>query len=606
MRQLRKIFHILVCLASLGFALDAHADLTLEAALSQLSFAVDQQAMLTITAHGASRISAIELPEIAGIAFHNRGQSSRINVVNGSMSSSFTNSYLIEAQKPGIYTIPPIKVTAGSESATTRPLSFEVTATAAPSGGSAGNAEQSTEEVAFIRIPEISDHYPGEIVPITIKAYFNQRYRADINSLPTLQGDGVVMPQLREKPSQTQEVVRGIPYNVLVWNTVLSGIKAGRHPLTFSMEASLLIAQKRRQMSPFGGGSPFDDPAFNDPLFDSFFGGYQRKPLAVVSPEVVFNVVPLPTTDQPKNFTGAIGDFTMRVTTNRQEVEVGEPLTLKVEISGNGNFDRVEAPVFPDSADWKTYAPTSSASDQGNSAFGTKVFDQAIVARNGAATEIPALSFSYFDPVQKRYVTRTSKPIAIRLQKSAAPQPPPPPAKAPEPPRPEAPAEPGHRFEGMAPLHVEAGGFVPTIVPLFARTWFLGIFALCVLLLLALGIWRLRRARLARFPEKVLRRRQKEMLAFDLRQVEQANMAGNSLEFLALCRTAIQNQLGLSWRMAPTAISLADLRSRLHPESRLLEIFSVADEAAYGGATLSPEKMRDYLGQMKKELEELP
>ncbi len=588
-----------------GFVANARADLSLEASLNQLSFAVNQQAMLTITAHGAGRISTIDLPEVAGIRFHNRGQSSRINVINGSISSSFTNSYLLEAEKPGVYTIPPIKVTAGSESATTRPLSFEVTAAPAQGGTAAGGGERSTEEVAFIRLPELSDHYPGELVSITVKAYFNQKYRADINSLPTLQGDGVVMPPLREKPSQTQEVVDGIRYNVLVWKTVLSGIKAGRHPLTFTMDASLLVPQKRRQMSTFDG-SMFDVPGFNDPVFDSFFGGYQRKPISVVSPEVVFNVVPLPTADQPKNFTGAIGDFTLRVTANRQDAEVGEPLTLKVEIAGSGNFDRVEAPVFPDSPNWKTYAPTSSSPDQDNSAFGTKVFEQAIVARNSSVSEIPALSFSYFDPDRKSYVTRTSDPIAIRLVKSAAPVAPPPTAKAVEPPRPVAPATSGLRFEGMAPLHVETGSFAPAIVPLFARAWFLGVLAAAALLVAAIGLWRLNRARLARHPELVLRRRQKELLASDLKRVEQAWAEGDGSEFLALCRSTIQNQLGLAWHLAPTAISLADLRSRLRPDSPLLEIFSAAGEAAYGGATLSPAKMRDYLDKMKKDLEALP
>jgi hypothetical protein len=121
-----------------------------------------------------------------------------------------------------------------------------------------------------------------------------------------------------------------------------------------------------------------------------------------------------------------------------------------------------------------------------------------------------------------------------------------------------------------------------------------------------LGLWRLNRARLARHPELVLRRHQKELLASDLRRVEQACAAGNISEFLALCRTTIQNQMGLSWQVAPTAISLADLRNRLRPDSPLLEIFGAAGEAAYGGATLSPETMRDYLDKMKNELEALP
>ena len=85
--------------------------------------------------------SAIELPQVEGIAFHSRGQSSRVNIVNGSMSSSLVQTYVVQAERPGTYTIPPIKVTAGRESGVTKPLSFEVTA------GGANTTTGSTSEL---------------------------------------------------------------------------------------------------------------------------------------------------------------------------------------------------------------------------------------------------------------------------------------------------------------------------------------------------------------------------------------------------------------------------------------------------------------------------
>jgi len=608
MQDDRKSFIFLVCLIVFCNGLEARADISLEASLSHLSFSVDQGAMLTITVNGASRISTIEMPEITGITFQNRGQSSRINIINGSMTSSLSNSYLVQAQKPGIYTIPPIKVNTGGEIASTKGMSFEVTGTVKGSTTNSGGGERSPEEVAYIRIPEFADHYPGEIVPIKIKAYFNQKYRADINSLPTLRGDGVVMPQLREKPVQTQEAVNGVPYHVLSWDTTLAGIKAGRHPLTFSMEASLLIPQKRRSISPFGGGL-FDDSAFNDPFFDSVFGGAQRKPIDVVSPEAVFNVIPLPTTNQPKDFSGAIGDFTLKVTANRQDLEVGEPLKLSVEISGSGNFDRVEPPSFADNPDWKTYPPTASFNSQGNSYTGVKVFDQAIVAKNDAVHEIPPLSFSYFDPMKQDYISVSSAPIHVKLAKSAiAPTPPPPPATsaALPPPSRSGPDKTNGGFEQMAPLNVQMGDFQKEITPLFLRNWLLILVALCILVIVASFLLQLRRLNLQKHPEKELQRRKSHLLASDLKLVEQAYTAGNSLLFLGASRTAMQNQMGLSWNMAPTAISLTSLKGRLGPDAPLVEIFAAADAAAYGGATLSREKMHAYLQTMKKELEALP
>lgn len=604
MQRHYKSFYFLACLMILCCGVEARADISLEASLSQLSFPIDQGAMLTITVNGASRISNIELPEVAGINFQNRGQSSRINIINGSMTSSLSNSYLIQAQKPGTYTIPPIKINAGGETATTKPLSFEVTA--ASTNNTAGGTERSPEEVAFIRIPEIGEHYPGEIVPIKIKAYFNQKYRSDINSLPTLHGDGVVMPQLREKPTQTQEKINGIPYHVLSWDTTLTGIKAGHHPLTFSMEASLVVPQKRRPLSPFGG-SLFDDSAFNDPFLDSFFGGAQRKPIEVTSPEAVFKVIPLPVANQPKDFSGAIGDFTLRVVANRQDLEVGEPLKLNIEISGTGNFDRVEAPAFPESPDWKTYTPTATFTSHGNSYSGVKVFDQAVVAKNDAAKEIPPLSFSYFNPLKKDYITVSSAPIGIKLAKSVVTPPPPPvPQNAPLVPKnQDIPAKPTSGLAQMAPLNLQIGDFQREIIPIFLRSWFLAVVILCLVILVALFTLQLRRQNLIKHPEKELRRQKGHLLAHHLNLVERACNSGNSYEFLASARTAIQNQLGLSWNLQPTAISLASLKERLGPESPLVEIFAAADSASYGGATLSQDKMESYLRTMKKVLEEL-
>ena len=110
----------------------------------------------------------------------------------------------------------------------------------------------------------------------------------------------------------------------------------------------------------------------------------EQKPIVSVSPEVVFTVLPLPTTDQPENFTGAIGDFDWKVEATPVDVEIGEPITLTMEISGTGNFDRVEAPVFPENPDWKTYSPSAKFLEQGNSYTGTKIFEQAIVAKSAA------------------------------------------------------------------------------------------------------------------------------------------------------------------------------------------------------------------------------
>ena len=604
-----KIFSkALICIAVIGlgtfgpYTLQAYAEVAVEASLSHLSFPQDKAARLTIIVTGKSRNASVELPEIDNILLHNQGQSSQISVVNGSISSSISHRYLVQADKPGSYRIPSIKVTVGGKSYSTKPLNFEVSPAGQQLRGYSGKTDQREGEIAFIRTSATGNHYPGEIVPFTIKAYFTQEYRADINSLPTLRGDGVVMSQLQDKPKQTEELVNSRKYHVLTWETSLSGIKVGEHPLSFSLDATLLIPQKRRSRSPFGGSSLFADSFLND----SFFGSHQRKPIVSVSPEVVFNVLPLPAVSQPDNFTGAIGDFDLQVAVTPVDVEIGEPMTLMMEISGTGNFDRVEAPVFPESPNWKTYTPTSDFSEQGKHYAGTKIFEQAVVVRSSAVDEIPSLSFSYFNPEEKRYITKTSKAVAINLKNplsQSAAQPVLPVRQPSQQPLAETAVTPS--IEGLAPIHLETGNYHARIVPLFKSSWFITVCSLCILLLVFLFVLKIRQQNIERHPEIQLKKQKKLLLEDDLKRVEQAQVTGDGRSFLSLSRTAIQNQLGLLWNIEPAALSLADIRSRLEVDSQLIKIFSVAEEAAYGGASLTNQKMLEYYTTLKTELEEL-
>lgn len=611
--NLRRLLLTLCCAALLGgLAVTARADMALEAALSHLSFTVDQGTILTITVNGASRLTDIELPEVAGLNFQNRGQSSRVNIVNGEMSSSLAQSYLVRAQRPGTYTIPPIKVTAGGESGTTRPLSFEVTAGGGSASSSTGTSTDH-DQVAFLRLEVAGDHYPGEIVPVRIKAYFHQRYKTEINSLPQLKGEGVAMPQLKDKPVQSEERINGIAYHVLSWDTTLAGLKVGRHSLSLTMEASLMLPQRRRPLSPFGGGL-FDDSLLNDPFFDNFFGGMQRKPIELRSPEIVFPVIPIPEEGRPKDFHGAIGDFSLRVSGDRPQLEVGEPLKLSMEISGQGNFERLEPPVFPESPVWKTYPPASSFVADGNSYSGSKTFEMAVVAREAGVKEIPELSFSFFNPDSKSYVTVRSPPLTIEVKQSSAqapnpsPQaPPPPPTPAPETPPAGGQVTPATGLAAhLAPIRLELGPLSPTILPIFARGWYLGLAGVGLALLLLAGLLELRRRLAARHPEKAERRHRDQLLALDLRRCREALDGGDGRAFVAWAKSAAQHRLASAWKLPAEAITRATVEERLGRQSSLLAIFTAADAADYGGSTLSREEMEQLLATLHSALEELP
>jgi len=611
----------LVALFSIPAA--GRAEFSVSATLSPTTFSVDDGAQLTITVNG-TRSADLEIPETDTSSFEiiQRGRSSQINMINGNFSSAITFTCIVRGYTPGKYTIPPITIMSDGDSRTTEAIPFEITDSAQAGQSGSGTAvlpptsasgAAAGGDTAFLRLNiDKTASYVGEIIPVEVKAYFKKGLRASLNSAPTLVGDGLVMPQLNEKPVQTEEILGNSRYSVLTWQTDISNIKEGKFTVHLELDATLLIPEKRMSTSIFGQ-SPFDDD-----FFDNVFGGYKEKPIKPVSKEMAFTILPLPEENRPASFTGAIGDFNLQVSATPIEAETGEPLTLTMTISGSGNFDRVEAPAFPDSDQWKTYSPAATFSKGKNGDHtGNKVFEQAIVARTGSVSAIPALSFSYFDPQKGRYITRESSPIPVTITaKTAAPTPTSTPTPAPPVSNagttPAATVDPQQRPEsaptpisGLAPLHLEAGTTSSAITPLYTRPLFLAVMAICVLALLMLTGLKIYRLREDARPEDRRKRQLSKALQESFRHMDQALTEGNSSTFLAACRITIQQHLGAIWHCQASAITSADLAARLSASSRLVEIFSVAEQAAYSGARLDRETMQDYAQAVRVELEEL-
>ncbi len=599
----------LVCIAvalllfqTLMRASTCEADSTVSASLSTNQFSLEKVAILTIEVQGA-RSAGITIPEVNNLRYHQRGQSTQMQLINGSFSASISSRYLIQAFEAGKYTIPPITVEIDGKKYQTNALSFTVTQTGSSSsrhtspGSSTARADsEKDDEVAFLRIERMKDtSFTGEVVPIRIKGYFREGMRVKLTALPALKGDGFVLMPLKEEPQQHTEVVNNKKYLTISWESALSAVKEGKHPVSMEMEATLLFPQRSR--------SPFGNRFFQDDIFDDFFGSYKSKAVTLASPEKEVAALPLPSLGKPKNFSGAIGNFSLEVQAEPTDIELGEPMTLTMTISGQGNFDRVTAPSFPENKGWKSYSPSSEFLPGGSTYQGKKRFEQAIVVKNGQAAAIPSLSFVYFDPNKKEYITRTSEPIPISVkQVYAGPVPAPKTLPPPKGEKLEMPDTALQAIAGLAPIQLQTGRFSTEIKPLFLRKWYMGLVGICALLLLSSFVIKLRGRHLQKNPQLVKRKEMARQLTQNLRYLEEIKGTDSDGKFLAGCRKAIQEQLGLVWGMEPSAITLDDLKRTLAPDSPLLSIFAAAEQSAYGGLTLSEDEMNRYLEQLQQEL----
>lgn len=583
--------------------------------LNATQIPLNKAAMLSITLRDAGK-GELHVPELEGVQLQKRGTSRQFSTINGTTTTAVTYRYLLQGQKEGNYTLPPVTFKGRGATLQSQPVDFtilppQVVNSSPQNPGQSEEGEKSEQaenisvaDLAVLQVAIASEAYSGESVPIEIKAFFNTEAKIEPGSitLPQIQGDGVILGTLQAEPKQSREEFNGKVWNTLTWRTSLSAIKEGGHPITVTMDATALIRQtsktsRSRIRDPLdsflGGSNPFDDP-----FFDRMFTRYAEKPLHLTWKELL-TVHPLPAENRPDDFHGAVGEFDLAVATRLKDIEMGEPILLTMTVNGAGNFSKIDAPVLPKSEKWKTYPPKVHFEPFGNMGGGQKIFEQAVVITDPHVKEIPALSICYFDPEKEEYVTKHSRPISVNVTSPDGVQT----AVVLEKQEEDKKKDILSPNTFTQPLKIELGPLGEELRPLPQRLWFQIIVIFFLVVSLGAMLFRYDRKRRKR-SARCLSRQALYRLREDLITVRAAQENGDDRLFLSASRVAIQNSLANRCGIHPSAISLADLRRVLSNSSPLIEIFHLTDQASYGGGISSMELDKLY-SQLKSELEKL-
>jgi hypothetical protein len=325
------------------------------------------------------------------------------------------------------------------------------------------------------------------------------------------------------------------------------------------------------------------DDAFGDPFLRNFFGPSVPKDINVISPATELTVLALPTEGRPPDFRGAVGAFKIASDLAPAAAEVGEPLTLRLTVTGSGNFDRVDSAMLDHADHWKTYPPKSSfipGDAQGRK--GEKIFEQPLIASKAGEQTVPALTFSYFDPTARRYETARSSPLSVHISPSQADS-----TLTASQVSAGASNTPQNTYAaGLRPDHVVAGTSARSLVPLYLRPRFLAVPSL--LALAFAGAWLGTGRRKEHAVNMPLRRRRLSKAANRaLAQVEAASRRGDAARFFSSARSALQQTLAARWRLEQDRVTSTEVNSRMGSEGHdILLLFALADEAKYSGHDL--------------------
>ena len=140
------------------------------------------------------------------------------------------------------------------------------------------------------------------------------------------------------------------------------------------------------------------------------------------TPTVTINVKPLPAQGKPTDFSGMVGDYKFTAEFDRTNLKVGEALTLSVNIKGDGTPGTITDPKLPDFSEFRSVPPENNISKKvsGNKVITTKDIKVFLYPKKKGTFEIPAISYSWFNPAKKKYETATAGPWTIEVEKGDA------------------------------------------------------------------------------------------------------------------------------------------------------------------------------------------
>jgi len=584
------------------------------ALLNTQSIALGESALLFVTVNGSSADQPL-VPQVDGLDIEPIGQQTSTQMINGSVISNESQIFRVIPNRAGDFTIPSIggstqpvtlHVDKGTGGQVQRTLPPGRSRLPAPRFSSPADSEpvDPKNQPAFLRVTLPKQELTvGELVPVKVKAYFRAGVSASLNGLPILSSDAFTLNKLDDKPEQTRESINGLSYTVVTWTSALSAVKAGDYPLNLDLPVMVRV---REQGKRGGGHDPFkdafgEDSPFGDAFFDDFFGHATEKPLTLHTDGAVVKIKSLPTNGRPPDFAGAVGQFEVKSEASTTNSTTGDPLTLKLSITGRGNFDRVSTNGLTRSSEWKTYKPNGrfEPADISGTA-GTKTFEQSIAPTNAGQQEIPALRFSYFDPDTQSYVTKATLPIAIDVARGSVTQ-----APATNNPAP-AVDSPKTSADGLAADKLVTGHSVRNLRPLALAWWFITFNALMVYVLIVGAIVRFQRRRRLNDPERLQRDAAEKSIKLSLAMMEAALKTQDAPRFFIAARHALQERLAARWQVPVSQVTISEIRSRLNGNGeQIRSVFQTADEIAYSGRRFTAPDLQQWRNVVKSQLQGL-
>jgi hypothetical protein len=377
-------------------------------------------------------------------------QQSGMTSINGKIDQYIAISFFLQPKSTGKFSIGSAIARADGKKFFSNPIVVEVTAASASSpNNNPGNSlspfsnfnfdfpapppthqfddfilktgESPAEKIKknlFIKLEVSKTHcFVGEPITASYKLYTRLRSESSITDAPSFNGFSV--SDLDVNNNSSIEKYNGRQYNVYVLRKVqLYPLQPGNFtldPLVANNKVTFIKAAYAGTQQ----GEMFFDMLENFADATSPENAVVDETVTLKSEPVTIKVKPLPAQNIPKEYKGAVGNFTIQAKLEKNNFTTDDAGILRVVISGQGNIQLINSPRinWPENIEGFEAKVTDNIDKSSVPMKGSKTFTFPFTVANAGKYKIDSISFSYFDPASSSYKIIKTAPLQVQVNK---------------------------------------------------------------------------------------------------------------------------------------------------------------------------------------------
>ncbi len=348
-----------------------------------------EEGTFVIVVDGTQRQARVSLPNIDGLKMAYKMGMVSSDMINGVVKQNVTYTFSVFGTKVGLIQFPEFSLEVNGQSYVVPAASLTILQ---------GDKKKSAERALYylgLTLPNKSHYFVGEAIPFSVYLNIVPHLRGTLNHFPVKKGDSFATKDIAREPTKGAVNVRGIQYGQFLWKDILTPVKAGKYPLSYSLDLTLELPRNQEDEEDDNGFSPLINVLRTE-----------HRQVLVQSREAHLNVLSLPLEGRPTSFTGGIGKWQVVQTMIREKEAIqDEPLTFLVRLEGKGNFESLQPPeLLAASTDWRQYAPKKVFHPDDDVGFNGKLdLEYTIVPLKSGIMKAPEAIIHVFNPETEQY-----------------------------------------------------------------------------------------------------------------------------------------------------------------------------------------------------------